>query len=85
MIIHALNLGGNKRCLIVVILIRTFTYFVLEGKISSFVALIFPLWREAIRSHASRLKRLTGELISSGFYTRNQSWLQTLSGSQMKR
>lgn len=30
-------------------------------------------------------KRLMGELISSGFYTCNRSWLQTLSGSQMKR
>lgn len=27
-------------------------------------------------------KRLMGKLISSGFYMRNLSWLQTLSGSQ---
>ena len=91
MIIHSLNLGGNRWCLIVVILSRIICYkaFQLRGSKFSFLAGGHShTWPASEGSTLRSKERLTGELISSGFYMRNWSWPQTtkwITGNRRRR
>ncbi len=83
LIATALNLGGSKWCLIVIILIRTFIYFVSDFQLcgSFFASVARSHSLTCLTSEGSALrsnKRLMGELISSGFYTElaaNTEWI----------